>query len=54
MVPEGHYALSFTLNDNEFLKPFLSAEELRLLALPPDARHTNFSRANGPTAPRTP
>lgn len=31
LVPEGHYAVSFAMNDNEFLKPYLSAEETRQL-----------------------
>ena len=54
IVSEGHYALSFTLTDNEFSKPFLSAEELRILTVPPETRQTNSSRAAGSTTSRAP
>jgi len=52
IVPEGHYAVSFTLTDNEFMRPFLSAEELRILALPLETRAIDGSRGNAsPTRP---
>lgn len=53
VAPEGHYALSFTVTDNDFARPFLSTEELRLLTLALESRPTNANRGTSPTPPRS-
>ena len=54
LVPEGHYALSFTLHENDFLKPFLPAEEFRQLNVQFDRERTNTIRAAGSAPSRAP
>lgn len=45
VVPEGHYALSFTLTDNEFARPVLTAEEVRQLTQQTERARTTPPRA---------
>lgn len=54
VVPEGHYALSFTLTDNEFARPILTAEEVRQLTGPGDRARTTPPRATGEEGRTTP
>lgn len=41
LIPEGHYALSFTMNENDFRRPFLSHEEIRQLRAQLERQRTN-------------
>ena len=52
VVPDGHYALSFTMNDNEHLKPLLSAEEIRRLTAAVDPGRSNALRNPSLPPPR--
>lgn len=54
LVPEGHYALSFTLNENDFLKPFLPVEEFRQLTAQLERERTNTTRDPDSATSRAP
>lgn len=51
VVPDGHYALSFTINDNEFGKPFLTPDEMRQLRNQLDKERSKTLRAGGSPEP---
>ncbi|HAV65508.1 MAG TPA: hypothetical protein DCY13_24430 [Verrucomicrobiales bacterium] len=44
LVPGGHYALSFSMNENEFQRPVLTGDEIRQLMARSDAERTNAGR----------
>lgn len=47
VLPAGHYALSFTLTDNEFARPMLTPDEVRQLSTPAERARAMTPRANG-------
>jgi hypothetical protein len=54
VVVGGHYALSFTMTDNDFMKPFLSAEESRRLVVTVDPERSSPPRNPALPPPRRP